>query len=340
MPFREGSKPNQPFVISNDDLSSQFTVLSAQETAKLGGPEGSKSREPRKGEKLSLEQAETIIGRENFFGPEAVEKAFGRRLEWEEIPEMPFTQTELERAQELGQFLVLRVDRAGDNDPLTPAKMFALWEGRAASEDNGKFLVDNSWYEAEEFYTNDTPVSQSSGEPKGDKLNTRWALVSSELIPNTVSKHYLDQTKTIVEYTQNEVFKGQSLPEEFAEAIQEYNQYVAREFAGKTPEQIRTLLHWDSTWKKYSAELGDLKINQLTRHSPAEVFYDMQIRFLNSSPDARKRLLENKYTWTNRRASGGDLVDVGGFDAGGAGVGSWRPGSSDDDFGVSFSRSL
>ena len=53
------------------------------------------------------------------------------------------------------------------------------------------------------------------------------------------------------------------------------------------------------------------------------------------------RLMESKYTWTYRRASGGELVDFGGSSgAGGARVNRWTPVSVDGDLGVAFSRSL
>ncbi|MDO8482774.1 MAG: hypothetical protein Q7S86_03080, partial [bacterium] len=41
-----------------------------------------------------------------------------------------------------------------------------------------------------------------------------------------------------------------------------------------------------------------------------------------------------------RRSSDGNLVNVGNFDADGANVNNWNPDNSDDDLGVSFSRSL
>ena len=101
----------------------------------------------------------------------------------------------------------------------------------------------------------------------------------------------------------------------------EFESYFANNFQGKTDAEISTLLG-GGVWQKYAQELGDLKINQLTRQTPSEVLYDLLMYF-----NVNGRLLENKYTWTNRRASDGDLVSVGGFVADGAGarlrLGAW-----------------
>ena len=90
-----------------------------------------------------------------------------------------------------------------------------------------------------------------------------------------------------------------------------------------------------SNIQKYAQELGDLKINQLTRQAPADTLYDILMYFGQNS-----RILENKYTWTKRRSSRGVLILVGCFVADGAGVYDWDPGDSGGDLGVSFSRSL
>jgi len=75
----------------------------------------SETKEPMPETKLEgtiAEQIETAIeklGKENVFGHKEVEKTFGVRLK--EIPEIPFSVEELERAEKMGQMLVLRVDK-------------------------------------------------------------------------------------------------------------------------------------------------------------------------------------------------------------------------------------
>ena len=53
-------------------------------------------------------------GYHGFLGPEAIKAAFGVELSPEEIPPIKFTKEQLERARDLGQFLVLRLDKVKD----------------------------------------------------------------------------------------------------------------------------------------------------------------------------------------------------------------------------------
>ena len=81
--------------------------------------------------------------------------------------------------------------------------------------------------------------------------------------------------------------------------------------------------------------LEELKINRLTRRSPAEALYDLVVYFQNNG----ERLLPDTYSWTNRRNSSGSLVYVGYFESDGVVVSGDSPGESDSYFGDSFSRS-
>ncbi|MDO8482775.1 MAG: AAA family ATPase [bacterium] len=283
----------------------------------------SKARElgNTKESKMSLDRAEEILG-SDFLGVQAVEATFGIKLDAKKIPEIPFSEADLERAKELGQFLVLRVDAAPDRTPLTMEKMNKLLEDKFKKGKKGKILYKVDWYPNEEFYKTDTP-------------KVRWALSSKENIPNSTSKNYLQQTQELVRYVTDEVFKDTAnVPQEYQDAIEEFERYYKQKFQGKNDSEIQQLLG-SSDWAKYAQELGDLKINQLTRQTPGEALYDILMYF-----ETNGRLLENHYTWTNRRSSGGRLVDVGHFGAGGADVSRWSPGSSDGARGVSFSRSL
>lgn len=255
-----------------------------------------------------VEKAKEILG-SDVLGPEAVEKAFGIKINSAEVPSIPFSATELEKAKGLGQFLVLRANRDLDGNPLTMERMEGLLSARFEGRDE-KVLYDTDWYKDEKFFTEETPVM-------------KWALTSKEVIPDSTNKNYLEQTETIISYL-NQAFPGGALPKEFQEAIEEFN--------GKRSE-IEGLI--DSDWKEAAARLEALKITELTRQKPVEALYDLIMYRENNE----QRLLENIYTWTKRRRSDGRLVYVGGFESDGVGVGADGPGHRSDYLGVSFSRS-
>jgi hypothetical protein len=265
-----------------------------------------------------MDMAREIMG-EEFFGYQEVERAFGIEVNPEDIPEIPFLREELEKAKELNQFLVLRVDKAPDGKPLSLQKINEILKGKVSDgskllyADDGKGgIQSDSWHKNEEFSKNESP-------------RLAWALVSKEVIPNSTSKNYLQQTEELVNYIKNSVFKGEKIPEEYQEAIGEFEK--EKDGIGKITS---------SEWQKAAEKLSNLKINRLTRQNPAEVLYDIAIYFQNKS----ERILENKYSWTYSRASDGMLVYVGRFDADGVGVDGWGPGRSGGGVGVAFSRSL
>src|SRR3989304_293049 len=75
----------------------------------------------------SPDQAKEIFGND-FLGREAVKKAFGIDIPKAEIPAIPFSREDLERARELGQFLILRYNKAPDGQPLSMKKMNDMLE--------------------------------------------------------------------------------------------------------------------------------------------------------------------------------------------------------------------
>jgi len=275
-----------------------------------------KAKTPEKSRKneneVSLERAAEIFGSE-FFGPEAVEATFDVRFDTKDIPKISFSEIELERAQELGQLLILRVDKTADGRPLTMEKLHSLLQSKFDSEKAGKILASTDWYKNEDFFKQEVP-------------QLRWALVTKEVVPNSTNQNFVDQTATLANYLRNEVFKGGTLPREYQEAIEEFEKQKAK--FGKIT---------DKNWEEIAKKLSELKLNKLTRHTPVEVLYDMVVRFA-SSP-SKDRLLEKMYTWTPRLSSAGKLVRVGDFDAAGAYVLSSRPDHAYDSLGVSFSRS-
>ncbi len=266
-----------------------------------------------------IDSAHDVMTDENFFGPDDVEHAFGVQLKPHEIPPIPFSIEELERARELGQFLILRINHESDYEPLTMEKMeFLLSE--SFKEEGGKIFKDYSWYKKQKFFTSDTP-------------DVIWALTSHELIPNSTNQNYLEQTITLVNYLKEYVFVGETLPPEYASAVEEFEKYYDINFKGKTDFQIRQLLS-GGNWDKYTIELSKLHINQLTRQQPVEVLYDILICFLKNK---QNKLLKHNYTWT-RYANDGTLVSIGKFFASGAEVWTHRSAYRIADLGVVFSR--
>lgn len=259
-------------------------------------------------EGISLKEAKEIL-EQDFLGKEEIERAFDIKIEDKDIPEIPFTKEDIEKAKELGQFLILRTDKIDKKTPLTIENLNKHLKGK--TKEGGKILYSDS-YKSEDLYKTEIP-----------KLS--WALTSKELIPDSTSKNYLQQTELIVKYLKEKVFKDTDISESYQQAITEFE---------AQKDEIEKLMTTD--WKKAAEKLEKLQINQLTRQTPVETIYDL-IAYLHTN---NQRLLENKYTWTKRRFSDGRLVDVGAFDSRGADLDGWRPGHSSGRIGVSFSRSL
>ncbi len=256
---------------------------------------------------ITIESAREILGKD-FLGPEAIKSAFG--IELETIPPIPFTKEDLETAKKLNQQLILYVDKAKDGKPLTGEKLFDITKNKTS--DGKKLFCDTDWYQKEEFFTKETP-------------ELRWKLVSKEIIPDSTSKNYLEQTETLIQYIKDNVFKGKPLPKEYQSAIAEFESQKSN---------ISKLI--DSDWKLASDMLEKLQITKLTRESPIETIYRLS---LNEKTN-QERLLDNRYNRTLRRRSDGKFVNVGFFDDDGMGVRGSTPGHRRGILGVSFSRSL
>lgn len=301
-----------------EDLSSEDLKVVLAKYKEIENTLGLSESEPKGGVREQMLRAKEIMG-EEFFGPEEIEKAFGIRVNPDRIPGIPFAGENLERARELGQFLILRVDTADDGTPLTMVEINKLLKGKVSGgakalydNDGSGQLKDDAWYRGEAFATQDPP-------------RLSWALVGKEVLPDSSNKNYLEQTVEIVDYLKNEVFAGKEIPVEFQSAISEFE---------KAKDEIGKLI--DNDWQKAAKQLEELAITKLTRQTPVEILYDILVYFQNTGD----RLLENMYTWTAKRSSGGEFVSVGSFDADGAYVGGADPRDQDVSLGVSFSRSV
>lgn len=274
-----------------------------QETRKT--PKREPKRTPESG--IPLQEASELIGPENLFGPEALRKAFG--IEVRDVPSIPFSRQELERAKIRGEMLILRVDKAPDGSDLTMEKMNDICTPKFQGK--GKILFKVDWYANEDFYKKET-------------CRVRWALVDKEILADSTSKNYLQQTELISEDLKH-TYQGQEMPQRYKDAIQEFE---------REKQTIEQLLQSDL--KEAARKLAELEITKLTRQTAQEVLFDFLTVFLNTND---KRLLEQLRTWTATRASDGFLVDVGRAGAGGALVGGWGPDGSYAFLGVLLSRS-
>lgn len=269
------------------------------------------------------EQIETAIeklGKENVFGPKEVEKTWGVVLA--EVPGIPFSIEELERAEKMGQMLVLRVDKSVEGKPMSLEAMDNILVG--TEENPGKWRREEK---GSLLNTTEHWRDNLTGAEDFAKIAPRfgWALVSKDLLPDSTSKNYIEQTEVIIKALEEKAFKDLEMPEEYAEAIKEFNEQK---------ERLTRLMRKD--WAAAAKDLSELKINQLTRQSIQEIIYDLAMHHDTHG----KRLLPNSYTWSNSCSSAGGLVRPGFFGAAGVNVARRVPGSHDDYLGVSLSRRL
>lgn len=275
----------------------------------LGQPE--QAEKPKELEKeISFEKAQEIMGKD-FLGPEAVKNVFG--VEVESIPPIQFTKEDLERAKELNQMLILQIDKMEDDKPLTLENL----KNKFSESHDGKQMWD-SYNKKENFFKNETPKAG-------------WKLASKDIISDSTRKNYLEQTKTIINYLKDKVFKGKLIPEMYQKAIAEFE---------SKESDISGLINSDSIydWKSAAIKLEKLQITQLTRESPIEVMY----RFVLQDQENKEKLLYNvKSSWTSRLSSDGDqFVSVGRISNGdGVNIHEYTPVHTLD-IGVFFSRSL
>ena len=237
-----------------------------------------------------------------FFGVPEVSKAFGLTLDPATIPVIPFTEEELARSRELGQFLILH----------TPITMQQLHDQSDNKLGRGKLFYDVDWYPQEPFYT-----SESTG--------LEWLLVSRDLIPGSTGRNYLEQTQVIADYVRKQVYADMEMPAAYQAAITELKSQKA------ALEKLRK-----SNWQKAAEALASLKLNRLFRGTPAQTLYNSVAYFKTN----REYLLPGKYHWSALRSARGFLVYLGGGYPDGVRVHGYVPGVSFDGLGVVFSRSV
>lgn len=257
----------------------------------------------------TLLEAYKILGH-RVFGPKELEMA---GLKINQIPDLPFSCEQLKQAKRNDWDLMLYIDRLPNGSLLTGQSLNEFMGGKKA--DGTNLLFNISWYSKENFFAKETP-------------GIKWKLVSKEILPNSKSKNYLKQTEFLAQYIQALYDDKNDAPNEIGEAL---NEFAILNNDGSFVAEVQS--DNANVWKLAAAKLASLKLNQLFRESFIEAFYRM-VMVEKISGD---RLLENIYSWTKSRSSGGGLVRVGGCDADGAGVNGWGPDSAGGYLGVAFS---
>ena len=258
----------------------------------------------------SLERAREIL-KDRLLGPEEVERVFGINIE--KIPPIPFPEDKLEQLKD-SCHLILYADRWDDATPLTCKSIAEKFNNKKA--DGTKLLHDTNWYEHENFFNTEPP-------------SLKWRLVGDEAIPDSTSKNYLDQTKLLSDFVENQYKNDPStIPADIKEMIEE-----ARTLANDPDFQAKVRSGDLNLWKPATEKLSTLPLNRSFRESFPELIY----RLILLDRAKAIQLLQNMYSWTNSCSSDGSLVVGGVFDADGAGVAGSVPGDAYSSIGLFLS---
>jgi hypothetical protein len=270
-----------------------------------------------KNESISLKEAKEIMGA-NFFGPEEVQSALGLQFN-EKIPEINFSKEILEKFKDTHQLILYGGKFLGLlGTPPTTSQIFSTKFGNK-KKDGTKLLHSIDWYKDEKFFTQ-------------ERTKLEWKLVSKDLIPNSTSKNYLEQTSLLADYVRNMYDNDSQASSEVKDALLEWNRL--KHDSQKFDElQKNTVSQTEAEWKSAADTLESLKLTQLFRESFGEWLY----RTALTERATGERLLPNTYSWTKSRTSGGEFVIAGGFGDDGGHVDRCRPRDSRSDIGCAFS---
>ena len=228
---------------------------------------------------VSINEARETLGEEMVLGPEEIFNAFGFEVKESEIPPIPYSREELEKAKELGEQLILRVSHDGEGKPMTLKRIHEIVDDRRDWDIDGSGLFYTYKGKNEDYY-------------KNDPLKTEWKLVGGSYIPDVTSlknkkvdytkgahdRSYIEQTKLLREY-----LKAVGL------LTKEEEQECSDETLKKLSEQMG--IDWDTckvtnsvknnaNWKNVGYQLAMLQINLNHRRSATEIVFDWVLRFM------------------------------------------------------------
>jgi len=286
-----------------------------------------------------IETAIEILGKENVFGPKEVEATFGVHVR--EVPGIPFSMEELERAKKLGQMLVLRVESTDDGTPMSLETMNNILVKKWEKENKGQLLdTVKGWKDwiGDDRFKKEVPRPGWALVSKGLLMHSeedekKYGKEEAERLFDSTDKNYIEQTEVIINTLREKAFKDIEIPEEYKEAIQEF----------ESNKERLTQLMMDKNSKEAAKQLTELKITKLTRQTFPEMIYDVAMYYDRHN----KRLFEFGKTHQVRYVWSASLVfldryiiSIGRFDAKGFDGTGWKPTTRSFFLGVSLSRRL
>jgi hypothetical protein len=279
---------------------------------------------------LTVEAAEKIIGKENLWGNDDTQKAFGFEGSINTLPLVPFSKEDLARFKEKKFILQPVIDKTPDGEPLTMEKMAELvgsnkeivTKGITRKQEEVWRLYKDQFGENGEMLGGAWFSGAQYAAMRAETPKAGWQVVSRGTINGTKSLSYIPQTEKLIAYAK-ETFGG-TLPPAYAEAEQQ--------FIREKPS-IEALIQ-DSKWVEASQKLSELSISQLLREPYANTIF----RYVVGTKSRNERLLTDEYTWSSTPSGVGSLVGFGGAGAEGARVHGSGPGLDWTLVGAVFSR--
>jgi hypothetical protein len=290
----------------------------AQKAKDKGFNPESKTVETKK-EIVSYDEAADIM-KESFYGFKEILDTFDIYISKEEMSlyPIPFSKAELERAKQLGQELILYVDKDSDDNSLTGKHIKKLYGDNKTVE--GLTSLSSDWFFSDSVASKEVP-------------RLGWRLSAKDPFKESTSKNYFEQTAAIVAHLEKDIFP-EGLPLIYREAVEEFEAVKGSLCAPSESSD-------DDEWKPAAEQLSNLKINQMCRENFTEVLYRLALR----EKKIGVQLFDSpysgiNYTWTSSRDSDGHLVYVGLLGSYRAGVDRWRSRYAASYMGVCFSRGV
>ncbi len=189
---------------------------------------------------MTEKEAREIMG-EDFIGVMEVEDALNIQIDRRKVPRIPFSREELERAKELGHFLIYRTDSFSVRD-LEELENMQLFNSN---------LVLNE-YRSCDFFTDEKP-------------QLGWSLVSKA--PINQRGNYFEQAIGSILYLKKEMYQNAAIPDAYEKAIDEFESTsILTGTSGIRDEKV-------------ARKLASLKITQSLRPSVVEAVYDLLVYY-------------------------------------------------------------
>lgn len=250
----------------------------------------------------SMERARETIGKKNFIGPEEINEYI--KINFDEVPQIPYSDAELKDAKLEGMMLVLRMSKDRDGNDLTVQKLNEILQPRMKK--GTKLLNGSIESTSPHCLTTETCTMQ-------------WKLVTNEHLQNSTGKDYLQQTQLIRDWAK---LNDELTPEE----EQECSDAVLKE--------LSMLSSWSSNWREAARRLSELKVNKNHRTTMVESFWDIALTFLVH----QRNRVERDMIWTTSIGANGSLFVLGNFTDDGMTFAGTPPMSTSGTLGVTYTR--